>query len=793
MSIINKDPLLCFFEEDINKIPSTLPLLPVRDIVIFADMLFPLFVNRGRSINAIDEALEKDSYIFLATQKNPDTIEPKTEDIFKLGTVGRIIKAATMPEGEDRILVRGIVRARLVKFTRVKKSFRVKIEIVKEPPLKENDLVSQALMRSTWESCNEILQMYGDPNGDIANLLTKIKEPGKLADIIASNLRLENEESQMILETIDPVERLKKVNEFLGKEVALTKMQAKLHTSVRKNISKHQRDHYLREQMKAINEELGEADERDEEIKEYKKKLKRAKLPKEADEEAKKQLKRLGQMHPESSESTIVRTYLDWLSELPWSKSTKDNLDIKKSKTALDKEHYGLDEVKDRILEYLSVGKLNPKMKGPILCFVGPPGVGKTSLGKAIAKAMNRKFVRISLGGIKDEAEIRGHRRTYIGSLPGRILQGLKQCKSNNPVFMMDEIDKIGADYKGDPSSALLEALDPEQNSEFSDHYININFDLSKTMFILTANITDTIPSALLDRMEIINLSGYTENEKLIIAKTHLYPRQIRENGLTRKKISITDEAISAIINGYTMEAGVRNLEREIGKICRKIAKQIVEGKKGLFEITEKNIQDYLDIPKYYPEMDKEESQVGLATGLAWTQAGGDVLYVEVSLTPGKSELIVTGQIGEVMQESARAAMSYARANLSHFGLDKNFLDEKDVHIHVPAGAIPKDGPSAGIAMASALISGLCSKPVSSDVAMTGEITLRGRVLPVGGLKEKALGGLRSGIKHIIIPKKNEKDIMKLPDEIKDKIEFTAVSNMDEVLDIAFDLSERSR
>ncbi len=604
---------------------------------------------------------------------------------------------------------------------------------------------------------------------------------------MASNLKLKIDESQILLELIDPVERLKKVNELLSREVELSSMQAKIQSDVKDEISKSQRDYFLREQVRVIHKELGEDDGKLREIDDYRRKIRRAKMSKSADKEALKQLKRLDQMHPDSAEASVVRTYLDWLVELPWSKITKDVIDIKNAKTVLDKDHFGLKHVKDRILEYLSVRKLNPKMKGPILCFVGPPGVGKTSLGQAIALAVKRKFVRISLGGIRDEAEIRGHRRTYIGAMPGRILQGLKQSGANNPVFMMDEIDKLGSDFRGDPSSALLEALDPEQNSSFSDHYLNIAFDLSKVMFILTANFTDTIPSALLDRMEVITLSGYAEDEKKTIAQRHLIPRQIKENGLKSKTLSISKGSLSKIVSEYTSEAGLRNLEREIGTLCRKVARKIAEGDKGPFRITKNNLQSYLGVPKYFPEMDQENSQVGLSTGLAWTQAGGEVLYVEASLIDGKGELIVTGQIGEVMQESARAALSYTRANLVSFGIKKNILENKDIHIHVPAGAIPKDGPSAGIAMATALISILVNKPVNKDVAMTGEITLRGRVLPIGGLKEKALGALRAGIRTIIIPEKNKKDLAEIPMNVKRKINFVPVKNMENVISLAID------
>jgi ATP-dependent Lon protease len=618
--------------------------------------------------------------------------------------------------------------------------------------------------------------------GDVITILQSVQEPGKLADLVASNLRLKIEDSQELLEITDPLERLKRVNGLLSREVQLSTVQAKIQSEVKDEISKSQRDYFLREQVRAIYKELGDQDESAHELIEYQKKIKQAKMSKEAGREAAKQLKRLEQMHPDSAESTVIRTYLDWLVDMPWSKTSKDMIDIIQAKKVLDKDHYGLETVKNRILEYLSVRKLNPKMKGPILCFVGPPGVGKTSLGQSIARAMKRKFIRISLGGIRDEAEIRGHRRTYIGALPGRILQGLKQCGTNNPIFMMDEIDKLGSDFRGDPSSALLEALDPEQNSDFSDHFLNLAFDLSKVMFILTANATDTIPSALLDRMEVISLSGYTEEEKMAIAAKHLVPRQIKENGLKRKTMSISAGAMRQIISEYTCEAGLRNLEREIGTICRKAARQIAEGKKKTFQITKGNLHTFLGIAKYIPEMDQEGSQVGLATGLAWTQVGGEVLYVEATLIGGKGELIVTGQLGDVMQESARAAVTYARANIASFGVKKKDFDNLDIHIHVPAGAIPKDGPSAGIAMATALISALTDRPVRNDVAMTGEITLRGRVLPIGGLKEKALGAVRAGIRKVVIPEKNKKDLTEIPQNVKRRLTFIPVRRMEDVL-----------
>lgn len=789
MAETDKDDLINIIEEDERdaKLPEIMPLMPVRDVVIFTDMLLPLFVGREKSVRAVEEAVRKDGFLFLVTQKDPNVENPNENEIYRIGTVARVLRMLKLPDGRVKALVQGIAKARISDFVRRKSVYRVKIEKITEESIREITLEIEALMRNVREHSEKILAFRGELTGDVGTILEEINDPGKLADLVASNLRLKIDESQQLLELIDPVDRLKKVNELLSREVQLSAMQAKIQSDVKDEISKNQRDYYLREQMRAIHRELGEQDEKSQEIQEYRKKIKRAKMAKEAEKEAAKQLKRLEMMHPDSAEASVVRTYLDWLVELPWSRSTKDIINIKNAKKILDSDHYGLNNIKDRILEYLSVRKLNAKMKGPILCFVGPPGVGKTSLGKAIAKAMKRKFIRISLGGIRDEAEIRGHRRTYIGALPGRILEGLKQCGSNNPVFMMDEIDKVGADFRGDPSAALLEALDPEQNFAFSDHYLNLPFDLSKVMFILTANLTDTIPSALLDRMEVINLSGYTEEEKKIIAETYLLPRQIKENGISAKKMTISSEAMRQIITEYTSEAGLRNLEREIGTISRKLARKTAEGEKGPFHISKGNLQKYLGVPKFIAEMDQEESQIGLSTGLAWTQVGGEVLYVEATLIQGKGELIITGQLGEVMQESARAAVSYARAHLSFFGLEENFFENTDVHIHVPAGAIPKDGPSAGIAMATALISVLTNKPVNKYVAMTGEITLRGRVLPVGGLKEKALGALRAGIKTIIIPEKNMKDLTEIPANVKRKIKFIMAKNMKEVLPIAID------
>jgi ATP-dependent Lon protease len=787
MAETDKDDLISIIEDDggETRIPDVMPMMPVRDVVIFTDMLLPLFVGRGMSVRAVEEAVSKDSFLMLVTQKDPGLENPTPDDIYTVGTVGRVLRMLKLPDGRLKALVQGVSKARIADYVKKRGSFRVRVELVEEVFLAEPDLEVEALMRNIREHSEKIMALRGELTGDVSSVLESIDDPGKLADLVASNMRLKIDEAQMLLEMIDPVVRLRKVNDLLSREVELSAMQAKIQSDVRDEISKSQRDYFLREQVRAIHRELGEFDEKAQEVAEYTKKIKRAKMPKESEAEAKKQLRRLEQMHPDSAETSIVRTYLDWLVEMPWSKSTKDVLDIKKARSLLDRDHYGLDKIKDRILEYLSVRKLNSRMKGPILCFVGPPGVGKTSLGRSIATAMKRKFIRISLGGVRDEAEIRGHRRTYIGAMPGRILQGLKSCGTNNPVFMMDEIDKLVSDFRGDPSSALLEALDPEQNIEFSDHYLNLPFDLSKVMFILTANLTDTIPSALLDRMEVIHLAGYTEEEKKVIAETHLLPRQIKENGLKPRNLSISAGAMAQMITEFTSEAGLRNLEREIATICRKVARKIAEGEKGPFTVTRANIQKYLGIPQYYPEMDQDESQVGLSTGLAWTQVGGEVLYVEASFIGGKGDLIITGQIGEVMQESARAAVSYARANVGALGVEESLFENVDIHIHVPAGAIPKDGPSAGVAMATALISVLTNRPVDKYVAMTGEITLRGRVLPVGGLKEKSLGARRGGIRTVIMPEKNRKDLREIPVSVKRKIRFIPVRHMDEVLDLA--------
>jgi len=766
-------------------IPDTMPLLPVRDVVIYSYMILPLMVGRERSIKAVDHALEKDRLIFLASQKHSTDEEPGPEDIYSVGTVAMVVKMLKLPDGRVKILVQGLAKARIVTYLPTPNFFTVRIEKIAEPTATPITIEVEALMRSVKENSEKILQLRGIISPDAVAILDSIEDPGRLADLVASNLKLRVEESQSILEIIDPLSRLRRVNEMLSKELELSAMQAKIQTQAKEEMGKTHREYFLREQLKAIQSELGEIDEKTKEIEEFRTKIAKAKIPGEVAKEAEKQLSRLGQMHPDAAEASIIRTYLDWMVELPWSKSTRDKLDIKRAKIILDEDHYDLEKVKDRILEYLGVRKLNKNMKGPILCFVGPPGVGKTSLGRSIARALGRKFTRISLGGVRDEAEIRGHRRTYIGALPGRIIQGLKNAASNNPVFMLDEIDKVGADFRGDPSAALLEVLDPEQNHAFSDHYLNVPFDLSKVMFITTANLADPIIPALKDRMEIIELSGYIDEEKLKIARQFLVPRQIKENGITEHDFFITDEAVLGIINQYTREAGLRNLEREIAHLCRKIARKIAEGERKIPRVTAKNLSKFLGVPRFLPDQEKRRDEIGVATGLAWTPYGGDVLHVEATPMEGKGNLLLTGQLGDVMKESGQAALSYFRSRAARFGMKEKFYFSKDIHVHVPAGAIPKDGPSAGVTMATAIISALTGIPVRSDVAMTGEITLRGRVLPIGGLREKSLAALRSKIYTVIAPVQNEKDLDEIPKHICRRLEFKFVKHMDEVLDIA--------
>ncbi len=766
-------------------IPDVMPLLPVRDVVIYSYMILPLMVGRERSIKAVESALEGDRLIFLSTQKFSTEEDPGPDDIYSVGTVAMVVKMLKLPDGRVKILVQGLAKARITAYIPSTNFFKVEIEKIPEPVVPKINLEVEATMRTVKESSEKILQLRGIISPDAVAILDSIDDPGRLADLVASNLKLKVEESQSILEIIDPIDRLRRVNELLSKELELSAMQAKIQTQAKEEMGKTHREYFLREQLKAIQTELGEIDEKTKEIEEFRSKIAKAKIPADVEKEAEKQLSRLSQMHPDAAEASIIRTYLDWIVELPWSKSTRDKLEIKNAKEILDEDHYDLEKIKDRILEYLGVRKLNKNMKGPILCFVGPPGVGKTSLGKSIARALGRKFTRISLGGLRDEAEIRGHRRTYIGALPGRIIQGLKTAGSNNPVFMLDEIDKVGADFRGDPSAALLEVLDPEQNNAFSDHYLNVPFDLSKVMFITTANLADPIIPALKDRMEIIELSGYIDEEKLKIARQYLIPRQIRENGIKEEDFVITDEAILNIINQYTREAGLRNLEREIANVCRKIARKIAEGEKKIPRITAKNLNKFLGVPRFLADDEKREDEIGVATGLAWTPYGGDILHIEATPMEGKGNLLLTGQLGDVMKESGQAAMSYFRSRASKFGVTENFYFSKDIHVHVPAGAIPKDGPSAGVTMATAIVSAFTGIPVRSDVAMTGEVTLRGRVLPIGGLREKSLAALRARIYTIIAPQANEKDLDEIPKHIRRRLEFKFVSHMDEVLKLA--------
>ncbi|MBI5598908.1 MAG: endopeptidase La [Deltaproteobacteria bacterium] len=770
--------------EDQLIIPETLPLLPVRDVVMFPYMIVPLFVSRERSVNAVDAALTKDRLVFMATQKDVSKEDPDPEDIFDYGTVGMIMRMLKLPDARVKILVQGLARAQVKSFLQTKPFYMVEIIKVKEPQPDRVDLEVEALMRNVREVLEKMASIGKVIFPEVMMVIENIHEPGRLADIVAANLGLKIEEAQGVLEILDPLKRLERVNELLTKEYQVAQMQVKIQTQAKEEMDKTQREYFLREQLKAIKGELGDTEEITEEIEEFKDKIKKAKMPPDVEKEALKQADRLEMMHPDAAEATLTRTYLEWLVELPWSKSTRDTLDLQRAMGVLDADHYDLEKVKERILESLAVRKLKKKTKGPILCFVGPPGVGKTSLGRSIARAMGRKFVRISLGGIRDEAEIRGHRRTYVGALPGRIIQGMKQANSQNPVFMMDEIDKIGMDFRGDPSSALLEVLDPEQNNAFSDHYLNVPFDLSKVMFITTANLADPIPGPLRDRMEIIDITGYTEEDKLAIALKYIIPRQIKEHGLTAKLISLPTGTIKTMVNEYTREAGLRNLEREVASLCRKVARKVAGGKKELTEITPDNIHEYLGAPKFLPEAEQEEDEVGVATGLAWTPVGGEILHIEATTMKGKGQLTLTGHLGEVMKESAQAAFSYARTKASELGLAEDFYKNMDIHIHVPAGAIPKDGPSAGITMAATVISVLTQTPLNKDIAMTGEITLRGRVLPVGGIKEKCLAALRAKIKTVVLPERNKKDLDDLPKNVKEGMKIVLVKHMDDVLKV---------
>ncbi|MBN2408295.1 MAG: endopeptidase La [Candidatus Aminicenantes bacterium] len=762
-------------------IPSTLPVLMLRDIVVFPYMIAPLFVGREKSKSAIDHSLSSHRMILLLTQKDMEIEDPKREDVYDVGTVALIMRMLKLPDGRVRILAQGLIRAKVESFESDEPFVQAQVSIIHEPDLKDKTIESEALIRNVRNGLEKATSLGKTVPPEVLIIAANVEEMGRLADLTAANLELKVDEAQKILEIVDAEQRLKRVYELLTKELELLDMQSKISTEAKGEMDKLQRQYFLRQQMKAIQKELGEGTELQEEIKSYQDKLAKLKVGEEVKEELEKQISRLAQMHPESAETAVVRNYLDWMFSIPWDKSTVDNLELRKAKTILDEDHYGLVKIKERILEYLAVRSLSRKIKGPILCFVGPPGVGKTSLGRSIARALGRKFIRISLGGVRDEAEIRGHRRTYVGAMPGRIIQGIRRAGSNNPVFMMDEVDKIGADFRGDPSSALLEVLDPEQNNSFRDHYLGVPFDLSKVMFITTANLLDPIQPAFRDRMEIINLPGYTEEEKLQIALQHLVPKQVKEHALSEKRIIFTQGAIKKIISLYTREAGVRNLEREIASVCRKVARKVAEGKKKLFRITSQNVEGYLGPPRIFKDQVLTKDQVGVATGVAWTATGGEILFVEVTKMKGKGVLSLTGSLGDVMKESAQAALSYARAHAEEYGVSQSFFSENDFHVHIPEGAIPKDGPSAGITIATALISVLTELKVRRDLAMTGEITLRGNVLPVGGIKEKVLAAQRAGVRKMILPLPNKKDLIDIPKKVKKEMEFFFVEEIKDV------------
>jgi ATP-dependent Lon protease len=765
------------------RIPAQLPVLPLRDMVVYPFIIAPLSVAREMSVQAVDRALADNRMILLAAQRDKDEEDPGQEDLFTMGTVAVIMRMLKLPDGRSRVLVQGVSRARVVEYTGKEPFLEARIERVTDEEYDPDSIEKEALMRSVKQLLDRTAGLGKNLPSEVMVIANNLEDPGRLSDLTASNLELKVEEAQEILETLDPLLRLKRVHDLVKRELDLLSMQREIDSLARDEMDRSQRESYLRHQMKAIMEELGEGNELADEIEQYRRRAAKLKMPDETRTELERQLRKLERMHPDSSEATTVRNYLDWLTTLPWGRQTRDNLDLKKARRILDEDHQGLEPIKDRILEYLSVRKLKKDSKGPILCFVGPPGVGKTSLGRSIARALGRKFVRLSLGGVKDEAEIRGHRRTYVGAMPGRIIQGMHQAGSANPVFMMDEVDKIGADFRGDPSAALLEVLDPEQNNAFRDHYLGLPYDLSDVMFITTANLLDPIQPAFRDRMEVIRLSGYTEEEKLVIAKRHLVPRQIEGNGLASRQIEFSDNALRALIGEYTREAGLRNLERVIANVCRKAARQFAEGRRRRVRVIRSGLETCLGPAPVRRENALEEDQVGAATGLAWTQAGGDVMLVEATTMTGQGKLLLTGQLGEVMKESAQAALSYARARARQLDLPEGFFDSRDVHVHVPEGAIPKDGPSAGITMATAMLSAFTQRKIRSDAAMTGEITLRGHVLPVGGVKEKVLAARRSGIRRIVLPEANRKNLEEIPRSLRRDLEFVFVRHILEVFD----------
>jgi ATP-dependent Lon protease len=772
-------------------IPDTLPLLPIRDIVVFPHMVVPLFVGRDNSVRAIEAALASHKMVLLVAQKTMDVEAPQPEDIYTVGTVGSIMRMIKVPDGRVKVLIQGITRARIGAFTQTLPFYEVAIQKWEVPASVAISPEVEGLTRAVREQVEKVVEFGKFPVPELLAVIQNLEDPGRLADMIVSNLGCKVDAAQAILEMETPAERLRMVQVLLSKEMEVLSMQHKIHSEARGEMDRTQRDYYLREQLKAIQKELGEEDVRTSDVQRFRAQIEAAKMPEKVAKEAERQVKRLERMHPESAETATVSTYLEWLVDLPWSKSTKDNIDLFVAQKVLNEDHYGMEKVKERILEYLAVLKLKrqkkkERMKGPILCFVGPPGVGKTSMGRSIARAIGREFVRISLGGIRDEAEIRGHRRTYIGALPGRIIQGIKQAGVNNPVFMLDEIDKVGTDFRGDPSSALLEVLDPEQNATFSDHYLGVPFDLSNVMFITTANQMDPIISPLRDRMEVIELSGYTPEEKVSIARNFLIPRQVTEHGVPSDMVRFSNTALHRIVMQYTWEAGVRNLEREIAHVLRKVARKMAEGQGKRYAVAASAIPDYLGVPKFLPEARSEQDEIGVATGLAWTANGGDMMRIEATVMKGKGTLILTGQLGDVMKESASAALSYVRSQEKELGIGPDLFTKNDIHIHVPAGAIPKDGPSAGITMAAAIASMSTLRPLRHDVAMTGEVTLRGRVLPIGGLKEKILAAKRGFMTQIVIPKRNEKDLKDIPPQILQGIQIVFADRMDEVFDTVF-------
>ncbi|MEN8180905.1 MAG: endopeptidase La [Myxococcota bacterium] len=765
------------------EVPDELPLLPLRELVVFPYMVVPLFVGRARSIAALEDALSSDRLLLLVAQRNPEIEEPGPDDLYRVGTVAMVMRTLRLPDGRVKALVQGLTKARIESFVDQEPSSWGRVSALPADEDHEWCVEAEALMRTVRGRVEELLPLKNLPP-EVISVTANVEEPGRLADLVASHLRLRLADAQEVLETLEPIARLRRVDAVLRRELEVSSVQAQIQSQAKEEMTRGQREHFLREQLRAIQVELGEVDPRVEELDEYRLKIEEAALPEEAQAEALRQLRRLERMHPDGPEAQVVRGYLDWVVELPWARTSPDRLDLKNARTILDGDHAHLSGIKDRILEFLGVRKLRSDSKGPILCFVGPPGVGKTSLGRSIARAMGREFVRISLGGVRDEAEIRGHRRTYVGAMPGRIIQGLKQAGTCNPVFMLDEIDKIGSDFRGDPSAALLEVLDPEQNARFSDHFLNVPFDLSGVFFIATANLLDPIPRPLQDRMEVIRLSGYTPEEKIEIARSFLIPRQIQENGLQPSRIRWSCAAVRRAVTDYTHEAGVRNLERQIAAVCRKVARRAAEGDESGFSVSQRNLGTYLGPPHHVSEDLPRVGEVGATHGLAWTEAGGEVLRLEAALTRGRG-LVLTGQLGDVMKESGHAAHTFVLWRLCELGLDDSVFSRHQVHLHIPAGAIPKDGPSAGVAIATALVSLATGVAVRPDVAMTGEITLRGRVLAVGGVREKALAALRAGIRTVILPHRNLADLDEVPQELKRRVRLVPVRHMDEVLEAA--------